>query len=66
MLPDFTFSEGNVIYPGAKRYEPFKVHTFWLIKMMAITLEFKNVILDLVSADQHTPNEVTFLMPCVL
>ena len=32
----------------------------------AITLKFKTVIPDLVSADQHTQNRVTFLMPCVL
>ena len=34
--------------------------------MMAITLQFKDVIPELVIADQHTQNEVTFLIPWAL
>ena len=57
MLPDYIFSEGNVIYPSANMYDSL---------MMAITLQLKNVIPDSVSVDQDSQNEVTLLMPCAL
>ena len=56
MLPDFTFSEGNVILSKSQKV--------WIL-MMAITLQFKNVIPDLVNLQVNTHNEFTFLMPCV-
>ena len=54
MLPDYIISEGNVIYPKGMYLNDGHNFAIW------------NVIPDLVSADQHTQNEVIFLMPCVL
>ena len=42
-----------------------KSQLVWIL-MIAITLRIENVILDLISADQCTQNEVIFLMPYVL